>query len=407
MNKKNEINEEMRYCTFPFESVEVNFDGKLYFCCSSWQKKSFGNYVKNTMMDEWNSPSAQEIRSSIIDGSYRYCNKDICPYLLGNGLKKYSDLSDVQKKYFSESKIIQSDPPNRLMLNYDQSCNLTCESCRTEKISYNVDSPQFRVLKDLTEKFTKDFFSHANGHKLQLNITGSGDPFASAVFRQFLENLDGEKFPNLIIDLQTNGVLFTPIMWNRLKKIQKNIGQVIVSVDAATEKTYSIVRRGGDWKQLLSNIEFLRSLRAEKKIAYLQVNMIVQNRNYFEMIEFVNLFSKKNLDRINFSLLVDWRTWSKEIFREQEIGRVNHQDHQKFLDILVNPLFEMKNINLGNLTILRKNALQTKYNQLATFSKIKLKIWVYFKAIPLKTVNLFRLIIRRISMIFGTSRFRY
>ena len=40
----------------------------------------------------------------------------------------------------------------------------------------------------------------------------------------------------------------------RRKKIHNNIEILVISIDAATEKTYNIVRRGGNWKLLLKNL---------------------------------------------------------------------------------------------------------------------------------------------------------
>ena len=62
--------------------------------------------------------------------------------------------------------------------------------------------------------------------------------------------MDGAKFPNVLFNLQTNGVLFDEKTWDKMSKIQKNINTVIVSVDASTEKTYNITRRGGHWGKL-------------------------------------------------------------------------------------------------------------------------------------------------------------
>lgn len=377
-----------QYCIFPFENVEINFDGKLYFCCSTWQKKPFGDFVSNSILEEWNSTSAQEIRGSIIDGSYRYCNKDLCPYLQSKNLKKYSELTDDQKKYFDHKMLNVEQLPKQLMLNYDRSCNLTCESCRMEKISYSVGSKEFETLQKLTDRFTSDFFSHSTDREIQLNITGSGDPFASAVFRQFLENLNGRDYPNLTIDLQTNGVLFTSIMWERIHKIHKNIGQVVVSVDAAKEETYLNVRRGGNWKQLLSNIEFLRNLRREEKIGHFQVNMVVQKRNYAEMVEFAELFNLPGIDSIYFSLIADWDTWNKEIFNQQAIWMNEHPEFEKFMSVLTDPIFSLDNVNLGNLTSYRESALASAYNKLSFWQKKKLNASTTFKKYFTKIINL-------------------
>jgi molybdenum cofactor biosynthesis enzyme MoaA len=391
MSKSEELNSRY-YCTFPFENVEINFDKKLYFCCSVWQNKPFGDFENHSVKDVWNSDEAQEIRASIIDGSFKYCKKNLCPYLHSKTLKTFNELTEDQQKYFTENKTILDTPPKQMMLNYDKSCNLTCESCRVEKISYNVDSKEFSVLKYLTDKFTRDFFSLASNSVMRLNITGSGDPFASAVFRQFLENLDGEKFPNLVIDLQTNGVLFTPIVWERLNKIHKNIGQVVVSVDAASEETYVVVRRGGNWKQLMQNLEFLSELRVQNKIGMLQVNMVVQKRNFFEMKKFVEIFNKDGIDSIYFSLIANWFTWPENEFNQHAIWQKTNREHGRFIELLADPIFKNEKIHLGNLTELRQEAVQVAYSKLSTFVRMKIRSRILIKKYYFKSFNFIVLI---------------
>ena len=157
-----------KICTLPFESVEVNSNGKLYFCCASWQKKPFGDLNKDSILSEWNSLAAKEIRQSILDGSYKFCNKDMCPYLQTNCLKEYNELTEIQQKLVSEQGI---DAPISLMLNYDYSCNLSCPSCRYEKVSITSTDQEFPFLKSLTEKIVFDFFQNSSQRKIKLNIT--------------------------------------------------------------------------------------------------------------------------------------------------------------------------------------------------------------------------------------------
>ena len=367
-----------KYCIFPFENVEINYDGQLHFCCSTWQRKPFGDFTKKTISEEWNSPAAQEIRSSIIDGSYKFCDKLICPFIQSGNLKTYNELSEEQKKYFSEEKIIIDASPSNLMLNYDQSCNLSCESCRVEKISHNANSIESKALNVYTEKFTKDFLSVPTSKPLKLNITGSGDPFASLVYREFLENLDGVLFPNLTIDLQTNGVLFTPVMWQRIHKIHKNVNHVSVSVDAATEPTYNLVRRGGNWGQLLNNIEFLRTLRSQNQINFLSVNMVVQKRNYIEILDFVSKFDLVNIDAIHLSLVTDWNTWDKKSFNDHAIWKTDNPEHQNFLNLITSPLLEKPNVFIGNLSSFRKSALRNAHSELSIIEKLKFYFSLWF-----------------------------
>ena len=363
------ISPSQKICTLPFESVEVNSNGKLYFCCASWQKKPFGDLQKESILNEWSSSDAKEIRHSILDGSYKFCNKEMCPYLQTDCLKRFDELSEKQQNILIEQGVELVEPPVKLMLNYDLSCNLSCPSCRCEKISISTSDQNFVPLKNMTESIVFDFFKKASHQQIKLNITGSGDPFASQVFRQFLENLNGSLFPNLSIDLQTNGVLFTENMWARLEKIHNNIDSVFLSLDAATKETYLDVRRGGNWEIINNNINFLRGLRLKDKIKRFQLHFVVQKRNYSEMVQFSKIFNIKGVDLIYFSLVDDWGVWTKEIYEEQAVWKSNHKEHNNLLLVLSHPIFELPNIFIGNLSSLREKAIWFRAEKLNIFNK--------------------------------------
>jgi len=370
-----------RICMKPFVSTEIHLNGKLYFCCPSWQKTPYGEYKENSLEKEWNSELAKDIRRSILEGSYKYCDTDMCPFIQSGDLKSFYFLKPEERKLIKEAKksLSLKNQPRELMLNYDPSCNLSCESCRKEKISHSTDSEEFKISRDLTNKFTEDFFSYSNGEERTLNITGSGDPFASQVFREFLENLDGESFPNLKINLQTNGVLFTPNMWERLSKIHKNISEVFVSIDAASKETYLIVRKGGHWEKLLQNVEFLKSLKEKGLIDRLQFNFVVQKRNYNEMVEFVQKFGQEKFVEINFSLVDDWGSWEKSIYREHAVWDESHLEYGKFLALISHPIFELPQVYLGNLNSIREKALILKSKELSLSFRVKFKLNHFYK----------------------------
>lgn len=208
-------------------------EGHVFVCCPSWMKKPIGNLNKQSIDEIWNSSIAQEIRQSIHDGSFRYCDKKLCPYIVGNllGTKSQApaDLIEVVKN----EQVVLENRPSKIMLTYDQSCNLSCPSCRTEKISHSPGTAPFIESNSYTSLIENEFIHSLGDKPLRLNVTGSGDPFASTAYIQFLEGIDGSKFPNLVIDIQTNGVLLTPLMWERMKKLHKNLGEISVSIDAA------------------------------------------------------------------------------------------------------------------------------------------------------------------------------
>ena len=64
------------FCSRPFEDFQPAANGKTYFCCQSWLPIPIGDYRTETPEAIWNSPTAQEIRRSILDGDYPLLQQD-------------------------------------------------------------------------------------------------------------------------------------------------------------------------------------------------------------------------------------------------------------------------------------------------------------------------------------------
>ena len=351
------------FCSRPFNNVEYHLDGNVYFCCPSWIKTPIGNLKNSSIEDMWNSNEAHAVRASILDGSYSYCRKEICPYIQAKDLPRIEHLPLVIKEAVENKKVEMDNQPEHVMLVHDDSCNLSCPSCRTTKISHSPGSERSKQIQAYSEKIF-DYHLKRKDCDLHLNMTGSGDPFASTAFRQFLVSIEGAQYPNLKIDFQTNGVLLTPLMWNNMKNIHKNIHHVWVSIDAAEEETYAIIRRGGNWKILNENMQFLAKLREKNQIDELNVNMVVQKGNYKEMVQFAQKYLEMGCDRINFSSLNDWGTWPHDEFLSHCVHFKNHPEHEQFLKLLEDDVFEHQRVKLGNLSsfhTLAKSRLDPTY----------------------------------------------
>ena len=177
-----------------------------------------------------------------------------------------------------------------------------------------------------------------------------------------LYNIDGSKFPNLAISMQTNGVMYTPKMWEKLHKIHNNLRDCRISFDAGTKDTYeNKTRLNGDWDLLLDNCAFLdkqRETYPEFRIFY---DFVVQVDNYKEMIPFIKLVQERfpNRHKIQFSLIVDWGTFSPEVYNHKCIWKDDHPEHQQFLKILRDPIFESKDVKMGNISSLWNKAKNT------------------------------------------------
>jgi sulfatase maturation enzyme AslB (radical SAM superfamily) len=335
----------------PFSQVDFYEDGKVFLCCSTWLPTSVGSIKVNNIPDIWNSPLSQGIRESIHDGSFRYCKHLICPAIQSRSLPSLAEArQDLRYQQIIADKAVRLDTlPSFINLCNDASCNLSCPSCRTNRIIYS-NGPEFAQRKTLQELITSQLFSQPTDREFVVNITGSGDPFASAVFREFLFNLDGEHFPNLSIQLQTNGVLLTPSNWKKISRLHKNIKVILISFDAATEDTYKITRRGGHWTTLIENVTSLSQLRKQGQLNFLRLDFVVQKANFREMSKFVELAKSFDADQITFSQVMDWGTWMRSEYLEQCIWRQDHPDYNEFLQVMSSATLADPIVNLGNLS---------------------------------------------------------
>ena len=355
------------FCRQPWDNCEVDGAGGVKCCCSYWMPDNFGQLGESSLEEVMDSDKAQKIRASILDGSYSFCNKAGCELIQSNRLipvedilnpdLKVSGMSEQDKKYYADiitNKKTKVEPRSLRSVNFlwDDSCNLQCPSCRIGKILY-VDGPIYQKRLDIQEKVMKYVFDNYNGQRIKFTITGSGDPFGSKIFRDFLMSFDGKQWPNIEIMFMTNGVMFTEKIWNSMSKCHDNIIGAKVSIDAATEETYNKVRVGGNWARLMENLKMLSKLVKDKSKTFrvLSLDFVVQKENFTEMPDYVRL-AKSLGASVLFKMLVDWGTWDKETFQKNAIWMSNNEHYEQFIEVLRDPIFkeEAKRIRFGNLT---------------------------------------------------------
>jgi MoaA/NifB/PqqE/SkfB family radical SAM enzyme len=348
-----------KFCNRPFTTFELHENGNAYLCCPSWLPRSVGNLNDEDARVIWNSERAQEIRRSVLDGDFSYCSRAQCPVIAANKLATRTQARNNprMRQIIDERKLTLEGRPAVINLSNDRSCNLACPSCRTQKINF-TRGRGYELRKKLQDRLVAAFFSEPSDDHFTVNVTGSGDPFASRVFREFLLELDHNKFPNMRIALQTNGTLFNEKNWKRLKKIHGSISTVYVSFDAASEATYNVTRRGGNWQQLQENVKFLSSLRAQRLLERLRLDFVVQQANYREMPEFVKLAKQFAADQVFFSKATNWGTWSTAEFRKVCVWEPGHPEHADFRRVIADPILDDAKVVLGNLAPDRKRATE-------------------------------------------------
>jgi wyosine [tRNA(Phe)-imidazoG37] synthetase (radical SAM superfamily) len=334
MNSKEVLNKYV--CKHPFEYIDIQTDAD-YVCCPSWCPTN----IRAGEDLDWNSSNAKDIRKSVVDGSYRHCKHEICPSLsslLNTGLKPYNFYTkeEFEKKY--DIKTVEDvdkfeKGPEEVLFGWDRSCNLKCPSCRINLIpNSKINSKEHKAKVDLLEVVENKL-----GPTLKkIVVTGSGDPFYSNIYRDFLLNFDKSKYPSLEnIQIITNGKMLDKSLWDKLKA-GPYIKQIEISIDAGTKETYeNVTRLGGKWDKLLQNLEFISTIPTLSEVI---ISMVVSEKNYKEMDTFHTLISSifKNS---TFTLSINFRQhihWGTGKYTEQEVYQMQvfNKEHKDFLPFM-------------------------------------------------------------------------
>jgi MoaA/NifB/PqqE/SkfB family radical SAM enzyme len=331
-----------RYCAMPFSNFDTMPNGDVFMCCGDWLPVPIGNIHESTAEEIWNSPVANEIRASIVDGSFRYCNRLSCMHIINR------DLPPAVTKPPPINGTV--NPPSRIVLSHDNSCNLSCPSCRSELILAKKEHQD--RLNGLLDAVFLPLLRSAKA----VRISGSGDPFASHHYRTLLKSINRKEFPNLNVDLHTNAQLFDERAWEELQLAGK-IRSVEISIDAATSATYRIVRRGGSFDRLLRNLVFIKALRRKREIGSLIFSFVVQQQNYREMPEFVLLAEKFGADFIDFRMIQNWGVCSLTEFKRKFIGAPDHPEYLEYLKILRRPELKKTKVRVPSVCAPRSPSL--------------------------------------------------
>jgi len=293
-------------CPRPYDTVLIDKMGSCYACeCQSWLPQSIGNLqIKSLHEIISQSDLRKHLQSSITDGTYRFCNEHQCSYIKSNTVLHG-----------------QSDRIQHLRLAIDDSCNLRCPSCRKSQI-FHKEGPAYNLGIKLADKIND--WLHDYDHPIQVHMGSDGDPCASHVYRHFMDQTPQRD--NIKYSILTNALMlkdFAP----RVPYVIRNLNQLGVSIDGATKDTYEKLRLGGRWEKINENLQYISEIKDKHGFRFI-MHYVVQKDNYHEMEDIVMLGEKYNADRVWFSRIQDWNTWSN--FSEHNIFDVKHPQHSDF-----------------------------------------------------------------------------
>jgi MoaA/NifB/PqqE/SkfB family radical SAM enzyme len=295
------------FCPRPYDTVLIDKMGSCYLCeCTSWLPQSAGNLHIQSLNDILNSSVTKTLQNSITDGSYRYCNNKQCSYLL-DGRNDSVPWNDTKP-----TKQIK-----HIRLAIDDSCNLSCPSCRTKQ-QFEKDRFQLRKRYSLADKIIE--YVKTQTHTINIHLGSDGDPFASLIYRYFVKAI--KHLPNVRFTMQTNGLLIKK-MYQRHIELFEKLDTLNISIDGASKETYELLRRGGSYKKIIENLETVKAIKLKHSFKFI-LHFVVQRENYHEMDNMIQLAELYGADRLWFNRITNWNTYNNFI----DVDVLDHRNTQ-------------------------------------------------------------------------------
>ncbi len=332
----------VRYrCSRPFNWLEIHEDGSAFVCCPAWLRRPIGNLLTAPWQQVWNSAVAQEVRKTVLNGTLHGCSPRRCPFLAEVKPPVYRDGQCDDPSLLAvlhQGEAFLNHGPRTVNLSFDPRCNLTCPSCRQNPRS--LDAGAVKRVDRLVHLVVEDLAPQVE----ELRLSGHGDPFAAAGYRQILAKISPTTFPSLQrLHLHSNGLLWTPQRWAELAHLHPYLSSAEISVDAADAVVYA-ENRGGNFAVLLNNLAFLQTLPCS-----LLLSCVVQQNNYRQMSAFVALAQRFGA-RAYFSPVINWGTWSRAEYRKRAVHLPDHPEHTAFCAELAH-IAHLADVDIGALSV--------------------------------------------------------
>lgn len=342
---KQTYNDEKYYdieCLNLDKTMRIFRDGSISVCCLSPENK-YGNIYEDSLENAYNSIRAQIGRVSLLNHTYTFCNHSTCPFLAG--LKNEQKKSEYEESYtYKYEKYPDCITP---LMGY--TCNLYCTSCRNS-VLIEPDEELVNWVEVIKEKIAK--------LPVRLILNPQGEVLANKFCLDFIH--DSNCLSRGHISLYTNGTLLDKKM---LDWILDNyvLDDLSISIDASTEGTYNKIRRGGNWNQLMNNIQYISKMKKAGRIPYWVVQFVIQRDNVAELQSFVEKAEQWGVDEIEFNGIDNWGTYTDEEFQKVNVlkdGRLKEEYKKYFID----ELLEDPKVYWGTFT----NLLGTKHRYIRT-----------------------------------------
>jgi radical SAM protein with 4Fe4S-binding SPASM domain len=178
--------------------------------------------------------------------------------------------------------VLTVEPTNR--------CNLNCPQCSTGS------GRSSRSRGDLSLSVFQRFIEETSPFAIHMLLYDQGEPFLHGQFFDFIRIA---KTKRLCVTTSTNGHYLNS---EKVRKqlIDSGLDTLIVSIDGATQETYSMYRRGGSLKKVVEGVKQLLQMRQMlgRTTPLVFVQFVVMKHNEHEIPHIHQLAHELGVDRV-------------------------------------------------------------------------------------------------------------
>lgn len=320
-----------KFCREPFERMDVHTGREVAVCCGNWLPTLIGSLDDGPTVI--NSPTIKNIRKSILDGTYKYCDHDSCQWM--THMPPNENFREVKHLWNAiENNETTVEQMRRIIFCLDDSCNLSCPSCRRGKIMQGGEKARKNL--EVTRKTIIPLLKDIE----RLNICPAGELLASKSCREILAYINDETCPNLTLDIISNGTLFNETQWNLFSGIHKKVNSVRISLDSCTKETFEKLRRGANFEQTWENLRFLANLFRNGVFKGFYFSFTYQVDNFREMPRFVEFGREMGVTEVLFEKLMNLGSFTDEEYLEKAVHQPGHPLYPEFLRIKDDPIMQ-------------------------------------------------------------------
>jgi MoaA/NifB/PqqE/SkfB family radical SAM enzyme len=144
--------------------------------------------------------------------------------------------------------------------------------------------------------------------------------------------------------------------WKKVPNLHPLVRSVTISTDGASEEVYRVTR-GGSWKKLYRNLQYISELRRSGGIKKFNIHYAVQTCNYKDMKRMVEIGLELNVDRIAFAILRNGGVYEAAEYAERCIFEASHPNHAEFVKELEDPVFKSPIVDVTQFVGFRADAV--------------------------------------------------